>query len=241
MEESIYNLIPQTQPLLVRPAMHHSMHAGTVNPKDMTFGGKVTKSAATFGYPNGTNALVTSQYTLKHSKEPCLPDPAPPTMPKTKMKALVPAKDDVPIMGLSSGKDFIKTNAVAAILSQPKKGEEDFLWTQRKGFGETPMYMKRVKQQVAEEKSYMEQFMRMRGAPDVGKKVSQLSEHERSELIRHLKLKWGSMNTAYQKGSISVDSAIKKMRKEDLERSLAEIERDIKTLERGEVILIVDE
>ncbi len=69
--------------------------------------------------------------------------------------------------------------------------------------------------------------------------VMQLSEEERQELLRHLKRKWSSVNTAYQKLPLSTDSDQKKHRKEEMERLLAEIEKDIKTLERGEMILIM--
>lgn len=41
--------------------------------------------------------------------------------------------------------------------------------------------------------------------------------------------------------SISVDSAIKKARKEAMEKELADIEHDIKSLERGEVVLVVED
>jgi hypothetical protein len=60
-------------------------------------------------------------------------------------------------------------------------------------------------------------------------------------LLRHLKRKWASINDAYQKLPLSTDSEQKKHRKEELERVLAEVEKDIKTLERGEAILIIDE
>ncbi len=46
---------------------------------------------------------------------------------------------------------------------------------------------------------------------------------------------------AYQKFSLSVDTEQKKRRKEEIERTLAETERDIKALERGDIILVVDE
>lgn len=71
--------------------------------------------------------------------------------------------------------------------------------------------------------------------------MSQLSPDDRQQLIRHLKAKWGSVNTAYQGLSLTVDTAMKKIRKEAMERELAEIERDIRTLERGEVVLIVED
>jgi hypothetical protein len=75
----------------------------------------------------------------------------------------------------------------------------------------------------------------------VGTRVSQLSGEERADLLRHLKRKWASINDAYQKLPLSTDSEQKKHRKEELERVLAEVEKDIKSLERGEAILIIDE
>ncbi len=71
--------------------------------------------------------------------------------------------------------------------------------------------------------------------------MSQLLPEERTDLLRHLKLKWASINDAYQKLPLSTDSEQKKHRKEELERALAEVEKDIKTLEHGDAILIVDE
>jgi hypothetical protein len=49
------------------------------------------------------------------------------------------------------------------------------------------------------------------------------------------------VNHHYQGFSLAVDNEMKKRRKEELERQLAEIERDIKSLERGDVILVMDE
>lgn len=71
--------------------------------------------------------------------------------------------------------------------------------------------------------------------------VSQLAADDRAQLLRHLKLKWQSLNTAYQALSLCVDTAIKKGKKEAMERQLAEVEKDIKTLERGEVVLVVED
>lgn len=76
---------------------------------------------------------------------------------------------------------------------------------------------------------------------DVGSNVGQLSEDERSQLIAHLKSKWSSVNTAYQKMTFTLDTPTKKKRKETYEAQLAEIEKDIQTLERGDVILVVDD
>ena len=67
-----------------------------------------------------------------------------PLSPKAKLKPPVPARDDVPLMGLMSDKDWIVTNAVEAIAGKPQPAKasgagsgklQDINYTQRPGFG----------------------------------------------------------------------------------------------------------
>lgn len=53
--------------------------------------------------------------------------------------------------------------------------------------------------------------------------MSELSQGERGELLRHLKIKWASLNDAFQRQPLSTDTEQKKHRKEELARSLAEV------------------
>lgn len=76
---------------------------------------------------------------------------------------------------------------------------------------------------------------------DQGQATMQLSMDDRRQLLGHLKKKWASINEAYQKFSLSVDTEQKKRRKEEMERQLAEVERDIKSLERGDTVLVVED
>jgi ADP-glucose pyrophosphorylase len=71
--------------------------------------------------------------------------------------------------------------------------------------------------------------------------VGQLSQEERDELLGHLKSKWSICNTAYQKMTFTLDTPTKKKRKEVYEQQLAEIEKDIQLLERGDVVLVVED
>lgn len=71
-------------------------------------------------------------------------------------------------------------------------------------------------------------------------KVAKLDPEERTQLIHHLKIKWSSVNTAYQKSPLTLDTLNKKKRKEVHEHQLSEIEKDIKLLEQGEVVLVMD-
>ena len=208
-----------------------------------------------------------------------------PSNSKTKLKPSVPSRNEVPAMGLTSGKNFITSNAVEAILSKPGKvPQEPFQWTTRPGYGEVPMYLRRNKLTMMREKESFEEYVKMRSQPvsilshtllglyetvtgcrltstdllaqicksyipvlaiclfqDAGQSVSQLSLDDRAQLLLHLKRKWGSVNHAFQGFSLAVDSEMKKHRREELERQLAEIERDIKMLERGQTVLVVEE
>ncbi|KXZ43412.1 hypothetical protein GPECTOR_91g566 [Gonium pectorale] len=191
------------------------------------------------GRPDGANgpALLRA-----HEKEPKLPPPGPVSQPKEKIRPPVPSKDDPPKMGLTSNKNFITSNAVDVILAKPGKvPQPEFQWTQKPDYGKVPLYLKRNKDRIVKEKEAFSQYIRVREAPEANAHVSQLSPEDRQQLIRHLKAKWGSVNTAYQGLSLTVDTAVKKMRKEAMERELAEIERDIRTLERGEVVLVVED
>lgn len=240
-EESIYNLIPRQEDVPQRPPRHISKHSHKVHPSELPFGQSKLQGHATFGTPNGTNAQPTTQYLRAHEKEPVLPEPTAPTMPKTKLRAPVPLRNEAPIMGLTSNKNFITTNAVEVILAKPgKTPQDDFLWTSKPNYGKVPMYLRRNKEIVAQEKDQFEAYIKMRQAPRQDQQVTQLDGAERQQLLRHLKTKWASINTAYQKLSFVCDSDMKKHRKEELERMLGEIERDVKVLERGEMILVVE-
>ena len=69
-------------------------------------------------------------------------------------------------MGLTSGKNFITSNAVEAILSKPGKvPQEPFQWTTRPGYGEVPMYLRRNKLTMMREKESFEEYVKMRSQP----------------------------------------------------------------------------
>mmetsp|Transcript_10509 Transcript_10509/g.28765 ORF Transcript_10509/g.28765 Transcript_10509/m.28765 type:complete len:246 (-) Transcript_10509:679-1416(-) len=241
-EESIYSLLPPQQEVPARPPRHRSKFTGKVDPKTFEFGQDKSLLHATFGLPNGFNAQPPNQFLRSYERAPVLPDPKPVTAKKEKVKPPVPKRDEQPVFGLQSNKNFITTNAVENILAKPKNvPQEPFRWTSRPGYGKPPVYLRRNKQRIAAEREHLETYLKMRFDPDPGAMVTQLSEDERQELLRHLKRKWASVNTAYQKQPLSMDSDQKKHRKEEIERLLAEIEKDIKTLERGDMILIMDE
>ena len=67
-------------------------------------------------------------------------------------KVDVPAKDEKPIMGLISDKNFIVSNAVENILAAPNlpsNNEKDYL--KKKNYGKVPRYLQKIKNEIEDE------------------------------------------------------------------------------------------
>merc|ERR1712166_1723730 len=67
-------------------------------------------------------------------------------------KVAVPKKDEKPIMGLVSDKNFIVSNAVENILAAPKlpgNSNRDFL--KKKNYGKVPRYLQTIKKEIEDE------------------------------------------------------------------------------------------
>jgi len=240
-EESVYNLVPPPQEVPTKPPMYRSAHPGKINAKVFEFGARKVQPGATFGRPDGTYAETPDVFLKSHAKEPVLPEPTVPTLTKLRTKALVPRRDEAPVHGLTSNKNFITVNAVNAILLEAKRpAEAPAPYTAKADFGKVPVYLKRNKARLAAEKAAIEEYLRMRdAAAHAG--VQPMNESERAQLLRHLKRKWATVNEIYQKLPLSVDSEVKRRTKEGMEKELAGIEKDIKTLERGETVMIMTE
>jgi len=239
--ESIYDLIPRPQVVPARAPRYHSKFPGEVEPKEMGMGAS-RKPSATFGPPSGANHPNPTTFLKKHQKEPVLPDPAPPSFSKGATKPPVPARGERPVMGLVSSKNFITVNAVENILAKPKKtDQEEMMWTAKSDFGKVPTYIQKNKQKVNEERKRVEEYhalQRQRDLADAGV-IREISHDERAQMLKHLKLKWASVNAAYQKLTFTLDTPAKTKRKEEYERQLTEIEKDIRMMEKGEHLLVV--
>mmetsp|Transcript_12903 Transcript_12903/g.17642 ORF Transcript_12903/g.17642 Transcript_12903/m.17642 type:complete len:250 (-) Transcript_12903:126-875(-) len=240
--ESIYQLIPQREIVPPKDPMHRSKYSGKVDPKTFPMG-EPKRPLATFGPPQGLSKPVAKNFTKKHAGEPVLPDPKAPTHPKEKVKAPVPLRDEKPVMGLMSAKNFITANAVENILSQAKKvPEAPKMAVDKVDYGKTPSYLKTVKQKINQEKAMVEEFKtRMYQQQQTQSSAKKMSEDERQDLISQLKSRWQHVNESYQKMTFTLDTPAKKMRKEKYEEQLVQIEKDIETLSRRVVLVAEDE
>ena len=69
----------------------------------------------------------------------------------THMKDPVPKVHEKPVQGLSSGKNFIVTNAIENILSSAKKPAEPVDYLRKQDYGRTPEYLETMKDNIHKE------------------------------------------------------------------------------------------
>ena len=86
-----------------------------------------------------------------------------PTRPKKKIyrKPPVVAKDDQPIMGLKSNKNFIVSNAVENILAPPKTIPQKTNYRNKRDYGKVPEYLKQIKENIQTEYQTIKQMQQM--------------------------------------------------------------------------------
>jgi len=233
--ESIYYLIPNPEIVPPKEPMHVSKHPGVVDPKLFEMG-VAHRGRGTFGPANGQSKPSADTFLKSHTGEPVLPAPTKPTMTKTKIKAPVPT--DAPVMGLVSSKNFITSNAVENILSQPKKVPvPQMLATSKPDYGKVPGYLKTIKSKITAEKEQIAEEMRAAEQAAKAGSMRKMSDDERATLVVELKMKWQRVNEAYQKLPFTLDTPMRRMRKEKYEAELTQLEKDIENLSRKTVLV----
>jgi hypothetical protein len=257
-EESIYNIIPPKIVALPKPPMHKSKHKGTLPPTASTFGQTGTtvpmltnlsggsdklfdrQGHRSMGKAPGRNASDPQTYLTKKSRSssvPSLPqirrdhpERLQPSKLKTKNKPKIPKVDEQPIMNLVSSKNFIVANAVEVILAAPSKAkatDKDYL--HKEDYGRVPKYLESIKQDIAAEYEYISLMQQKEESP-----VRLMTDDEKKVLMQGLKAKWETVNHEYQAIThiTQLDTVGKVKRKETMEATLSQIEKDIQRLNR---------
>ena len=149
-------------------------------------------------------------------------------------------RSEKPVMGLMTKKNFIAANAAENILApavkKPLDGQADFL--HKPDYGQVPAYLDRVKSEIADEYRYIQELQQENAEIQNGMRL--LAEEERLQILDGLKQKWSQLNTQYQTMSFTVDTIAKRRRKEQYERELAELERDIERMSKQFVYVAVE-
>jgi hypothetical protein len=112
-------------------------------------------------------------------------------------KVPVPAKDEKPIMGLVSDKNFIVSNAVENILAAPNlpaNKDKDFL--KKKNYGRVPKYLQTIKKEIEDEYELVRD-MQIEEEAEMDRQKFLMDEKEKNELIAALKKKWEVVHKEY--------------------------------------------
>lgn len=164
-------------------------------------------------------------------------------------KPQVPAKDDRPILAAKGTKDYVVSNALENILAIPPQRPSEPDYRHKEDYGRVPEYLDVVKQEVKEEKELFDTMLaqaELQEREDHGEAVARrMPDEEREELLEALKAKWDDVNEEYQKIShqtiSSSNATIGQIRKkEDCEKQLDQLEKDIERLSKKGPIFVVD-
>ncbi|XP_063180711.1 enkurin [Chroicocephalus ridibundus] len=249
--ESIHNLPPLEEKQPVKPPRYIS----TFRPAVKCEAEKNKAQWKTMG-PAKVAVPSPKKFLQKHSKEPKLPARKKEQDSKKLPALSVPRRTDHPVMGIQSKKNFINTNAVAAITVLPKKpqpiyvdrrqGDKYLLETsglvpkyiKKKDYGVTPKYITRRNEEVKRaQKEYEDSILEHLKK----RAMKRLSDEERRSLLQGLKKNWEEVYRDFQRLSVEIDTIPKKLYKEKLELQMKQLEHDIEVIEKHKVIYIANE
>lgn len=122
-------------------------------------------------------------------------------------------------------------------------------WLHKSEYGTVPSYLEKVKGEIEAEHEYIQTLLdqqQMEEEASSGTRMRELTTGERDELLDALKVKWDEVNKAYQRVTFkkisTSNSTIGEIRfKENCEKSLAQIEKDIDRLSVKAPIFVVDD
>jgi len=252
MSESIYNLIPREYSALEKQPIYKPQKSASGVVPNSTFGckgstrplgaGVVTKKdGALYGPPKPEFGLKTQTLSSPGGRTTA----SYPDSPKYDFEKRpgVPRRDEKPIMGITTSKNYVTANAVEAILQVPKQtGSPKLNYMKKEDFGKVPEYLSQVKEEIKRENEMIERYVKeqmgeIERPPEM---LEEMDEYERQSLIRLLKNKWQAVNSEYQKIThlVLLDTTGQVRRKETFENQLTQLEKDIERLEKSSSVLI---
>ncbi|SCP05616.1 conserved Plasmodium protein, unknown function [Plasmodium ovale] len=154
---------------------------------------------------------------------------------KKKFKDPVPDRNDIPLMNLTADVDYVYDNAVQVINAKPvekKKKEGKILLDEdplsKEDYGKISPYLIKIKNELKEKENLKKQ--------DVidEEKVAKELELKKESILAELKNKYNEINKEYLKIShvVDINSVRKLKKKENYEKELNQLEKDIQKLEK---------
>lgn len=259
-EESIYNLIPKEYVPPPKPKQYKSKYPADAPPTSSTFGLKTTSKVlgnvagdfehfdgahrssslgASFGKAKGTIKPDPQSFRKKGTGTHKLPEQTNKfNYTSQERKPPIPKKDEKPILGLKTDKNFIVANAVEVILKAPKALPEQADPLKKKEYGRVPEYINKIKGDIEEEYNTLRQLKREQEDEEERQRYL-VSQEEVKELREGLKKKWQAVNREYQMITHirKPDTQGLKRKKENCEKELAQLEKDMAALDRAYVFV----
>jgi len=260
MEESIYNLIPKEYIPPQKQALYKSKYDPTIPPTGTTFGHHTTsvpgignlngetiplngphtnKGASTsFGLPKGQYKKDQNEFTKKGTgvMGATLPPLRESDFGYTEgfKKPSVPKKEEKPIMGLVSNKNFVVANQVENMLSQAKTREEPKKFVEKEEYGKVPRYLEKIKENINKEYEHIKNLRSMEEEEQARQNFI-LPDEDIKAIRDGLKKKWDIVNREYQKitHKSKLDTIGLKRKKEDCEKELSQLEKDMEKLNKA--------
>eukprot|EP01065_Artemidia_motanka_P052333 TRINITY_DN9429_c0_g1_i1.p1 TRINITY_DN9429_c0_g1~~TRINITY_DN9429_c0_g1_i1.p1 ORF type:complete len:333 (+),score=75.47 TRINITY_DN9429_c0_g1_i1:101-1000(+) len=271
-QESVYNLIPAPEVVQERPPIYRSKHNAKVPPSYSTFGVAGTSKPVancdggdivhdvSGGKHRARHGAASIGKTVQESIDPrkflrrgqngggssletgVLPEPTKFVRPAEPRRPAVPRQAEKPVMGLTTEKNFVVSNAVEAILAAPKKPPPTQPRpTQKSTMGREPRYLKKVKTDIAAGKEKAATLASEAAKDPFGGKMHLMSDGEARELVGGLKARWDLLNKQYQALTFSMDTVTKVTRKETQEAELQRLEKAIAKLQGKRCIYVYDD
>lgn len=156
--------------------------------------------------------------------------------PTETRKPSVPTREEKPIYGLKTSKNYITANAVENILQAPRRlPTSEAKYTDKEDYGKVPEYLQRIKQERQEEDDFIAHIQQVR-KEQTGMKI--LPEEERMKILNGLKERWTELNKQYISGtSVVIGTERARLRKENLEAQLTQVEKDIEKMSKKNIVI----
>lgn len=158
----------------------------------------------------------------------------------TERRPPVPKKDEKPVMGLRSDKNFVVANAVESTLAAPKKKNPppQPRGVDRATFGKVPKYIESRKEELAASKRMIANGIAAEARE--AEMFHELLPSELKELRNGLQARWDTLNREFQTMGFQVETRSKKRRQEQLEAELRSVEAAINKVKRDYVYIFED-
>ena len=197
---------------------------------------------ATFGKPKGA---IKSQTGLSEANVPNRVSRGKNLPPVTRFdynnhmdrKPAVPKENEAPIYGLNSNTNFISQNRQYAMSLQPKLRKTDANFLEKQSYGRVPSYINKVKNTIQKEIEYLNMIHEAENRRPSSK--YELQDTEKEELKKALAKRYAEVNKEYQgiTHMTKITSEGLKRKKENCEKQLAQIEKDMQLLSKEKIVV----